>query len=90
MTWGADLTAPARGFLDRRVWVDLDRLYGPPPADTPPRPDGLVLTRKVPGILNSWVRALDGRWIGVVDQPQLAGHHLVPSRSGPRTGWRRG
>jgi|RhiMethySRZTD1v2_1073278.scaffolds.fasta_scaffold2345246_1 hypothetical protein len=67
MTWGADLTASARRFLGRRVWVDLDRLYGPPPADTPPGPEGLVLSGKVPGMLKSWIRARDGRWIGVVD-----------------------
>jgi hypothetical protein len=60
MTWGADLTAPARRFLDRRVWVDLDRLYGPPPANPPPRGEGLVLSGKVPGMLKSWIRALDG------------------------------
>jgi hypothetical protein len=67
MTWGADLTAPARQFLDRHVWVDLDRLYGPPPEDTRPRREGLALTGKVPGMLKSWIRALDGRWVGIVD-----------------------
>ena len=67
MTWGADLTAAARTFLDRRVWVDLDRLYGPPAENAPPRREGLLLAGKVPGMLKSWIRAVDGRWIGVVD-----------------------
>lgn len=54
------------------VWVDLDVLYGPPPADAEPNPDGvlsqgLVLRGRVPGVLRKWGRAADGRWLGVVN-----------------------
>jgi hypothetical protein len=66
--WGAG-PVPAERYLDRPVWVDLDVLYGPPPAEAVPWPggdlrQGLVLTGRVPGILKLWGRAVDGRWVG--------------------------
>jgi hypothetical protein len=60
------------GWLDVPVWVDLDQLYGPVPDGTEPWPGGnlvhgLQLTGKVPGRLQQWGRAIDGRWVGLVD-----------------------
>jgi hypothetical protein len=37
------------------------------PEQPPPRRGALVVAGKVPGRLKSWIRAVDGRWIGVVD-----------------------
>ena len=68
--WGADLTAPSLPFDDRLVMIGLDVLFGPPPPDTKPNPDGnlthgLVLTGQVPGQLRGWARSIDGRWLGI-------------------------
>ena len=54
------------------VWVDLDQLYGPAPDGVEPWPGGnlvhgLVLAGKAPGRLRQWGRAVDGRWVGLVD-----------------------
>ena len=43
-----------------------------PPGDRKPWPagslvHGLVLSEKVPGRLRQWGRAVDGRWVGLVD-----------------------
>jgi hypothetical protein len=62
----------AEPYVDLPVWVDLDALYGPAPADVEPRPggwlrDALVLTGTVPGLLRQWGCAVDGRRIGLVD-----------------------
>jgi hypothetical protein len=66
------LGGDAAGWLDLPLWVDLDQLYGPAPADVEPWPGGnlvhgLVLTGKVPGRLQQWGRAVDGRRVGLVD-----------------------
>ena len=59
-------------WLEVPVFVDLDQLYGPAPEDVKPWPGGnlvhgVVLTGRVPGRLRQWGRAIDGRWIGLVD-----------------------
>jgi hypothetical protein len=59
-------------WLDLPVFVDLDQLYGPAPADVKPWPGGnlvnaLVLSGRVPGRLRQWGRAVNGRWVGLVD-----------------------
>lgn len=68
--WGAR-PVPAEALLDRPVWVDLEVLFGPPPADAVAHPDaafvhGLRVTGRVPGVLARWGRSADGRWIGIV------------------------
>jgi hypothetical protein len=68
--------------LDRRVWVDLDRLYGTSPS-TPP--DGaepalhhvIHLTGRVPGVLKWWQQAIDRRWYGRVDFPVYDPHGAI-------------
>ena len=57
MVWGADLTAQAPAEPYMPVWVDLDILYGPAPADAAP-PTGdpkrlLVLTGRAVGRLRA-------------------------------------
>ena len=67
MSWGADLTVPMpRGYPPRQVWIDLAIVYGPPNESDVPRPTGILLTGKIRGRLTDWVRARDGRWLGVV------------------------
>jgi hypothetical protein len=58
--------------LDRRVLVDLGRLYGT--GETAPGAGGAAAphhvvhpTGRVPGLLRWWVRATDRRWYGLVD-----------------------
>ena len=73
------------GWLDVPVFVDLDQLYGPAPDDVKPWPGGnlvhgLVLTGKVPGRLRQWGRAVDGRWVGLVD-------FTVPDLHGASVAW---
>lgn len=51
-----------RSYPPRQVWVGLCIVYGPPDDPAVSREAGLVLT----GRLTDWVRALDGRWLGVV------------------------
>jgi hypothetical protein len=63
---------PSAPPLDRPVWVDLDRLYGPPDpgtagADDPPLGGLVVAVGRVPGLLKRWARAVDGRWFGRVN-----------------------
>lgn len=65
-------STPPRYFLDQLVLVDLDIVFGSPPAEAVPRPDsrlidGLVLTGQVPGRLQQRARSVDGRRLGVVD-----------------------
>lgn len=70
--WTDPGSEPPQYPLDQLVLVDLDMLFGQPPADTEANPDGrlidgLVLTGLVPGRLRRWGRAADGRRVGVVD-----------------------
>ena len=66
------LGGDAGGWLDVPVWVDLNQLYGAAPDGLEPWPGGnlvhgLVLAGKAPGRLRQWGRAVDGRWVGLVD-----------------------
>ena len=62
------LGVDAGGWLDVPVWVDLNQLYGAAPDGLEPWPGGnLVLAGKAPGRLRQWGRAVDGRWVGLVD-----------------------
>jgi hypothetical protein len=72
--------------LDRRVWVDLDRLYGTSPDPEPdsaepdpePAPHHVIHpTGRVPGVLKWWARATDRRWYGRVDFPVYDPHGAV-------------
>lgn len=58
------------------MWIDLERLYGPPREHVASAPAGslrdrmrrtLRLTGTVPGMLRWWVRSSDGRWLGLCD-----------------------
>lgn len=49
------------------AWVDLGALYRRAPhAPRHVVPDGLDLEGRVPGALRSWVRSVNGDWLGVV------------------------
>jgi hypothetical protein len=66
------LSGGGADWLDVPVWVDLDKVYGKAPDDVKPWPGGnlihgLVLSGNVPGRLQQWGRATDGRWVGLVD-----------------------
>jgi hypothetical protein len=70
--WGADLTVTPPPAVDRPVWVDLGVLYRPASDGVRPCPEhqrdrALVLTGREHGLLHRWLRAIDGRWIGLVD-----------------------
>ncbi|MDT7705433.1 MAG: hypothetical protein QOG20_1040 [Pseudonocardiales bacterium] len=57
--WTNPGSTPPQYYLDQLVLVDLDVVFGLPPADVEPNPDGrlvdgLVLTGKVPGRLRQW------------------------------------
>jgi len=87
------LGGDAGGWLDVPVWVDLDQLYGPAPDGVEPWPGGhlvhgLVLTGKAPGRLRQWGRAVDGRWVGLVDFTvcDLHGARGRPGRRGSSGG----
>jgi hypothetical protein len=72
-------------WLDVPVFVDLDQLYGPAPGDVKPWPGGnlvhgLVLIGKVPGRLRQWGRAVDGRWMGLVDFTVCDHHGATAAR----------
>jgi hypothetical protein len=70
--------------LDRRVWVDLDRLYGTSPKQEPggtdpqPAPHHVIHpTGRVPGVLKWWQQATDRRWYGRVDFPVYDPHGAI-------------
>lgn len=70
--WTDPGSTPPQYPLDQLVLVHLDLVFGPPPADVEPNPDGrladgLVLTGTVPGRVRKWGRAADGRRVGLVD-----------------------
>jgi hypothetical protein len=92
--WTDPGSTPPQYALDQLVLVDLDLVFGPPPADVEPNPDGrlvdgLVLTGKVPGRLRKWGRAADGRRVGLVDfticdrdsATVVRGHQVVPAEA---------
>lgn len=82
--WSAGPTPPPPQSLDRPVWVDLDRLYGEPGKSLEidgQLPAGLlVATGRVPGLLKRWIRAVDGRWFGLVDFALCDAYGAVQAR----------